>query len=217
MFITIFCFNILISAIPVIVYLTYVDPIWIRLWTKGLTSEERHMKWIYHITTGLIQLSIVLTVYLLLLIAYIAIRQSINKRINLRQEIAMPSKNSEKYIQSERKKQLRILSILLSICTVYAITFLPYTLFLLLEKPITRRAVVNVATKPYIRYKYIQYSLILLYNSSAILNPLITLFCKKDYNESLANLFKVDKIKSSKNIQQKKAEQGLPNTEMSQL
>ena len=157
------------SSIPGIVFATYC-----------YLSRDRSLLITFGIIMPSIGLAIIITVYTLILISFYTIKKSIDARIHRQEEST--STSNRQIIVKERKKNIRIVIILFTMCTIYSITYLPlivYNIYLFT----TER---NMGFNGHIFRNAIN----LLYYISALLNPLITTFFKEDYKHTLLKCFK---------------------------
>ena len=135
--------------------------------------------WKYELTMGFISLIVIIIVYALLLKAYITIRKSIDTRIH--SQGTRTDQRARKMIIQDKKKNRRISSILGVMCTIYTVTFLPY---------ITINIYQGFTADSTVICDILYDLFVLVYYSSALVNPLITIFYKEDFKYTLYKCFK---------------------------
>ena len=133
----------------------------------------------YEFTIGFISIIIIMVVYALLLKAFLTIKRSIDTRIH--SQGTRTDEGARKMIIQDKKKNRRISSILIVMCTIYTVTFLPI---------ITLNIYLGFTAEFAVIYYLLYVLFILLYYSSALINPLITIFFKEDYKNTLYKCFK---------------------------
>ena len=157
-------FVFILSSILAILYTIYIIP-----------SGNYHSFRIYNITMSSIFITIVTIINTLLLIFYYTIKKSIDMRIQ-QQEERTNTTNTQ-----ERKKNFRIFVIVLTMSTVYTITYTPMVVYELFNISLRYSTSIRLI---------LLYTFNLLYFSSALVNPLLTLFFKVDFRNTLFKLFK---------------------------
>ena len=162
-------FTFILSSLPPIVYITCI-----LYQQRGISISLK-----YNLTMGSISLIIIIVVYTLLLKAYMTIKKSIDTRIRLQE--ARTDQRTRQMIIQEKKKNRRIFIILIVMCAVYTVTFLP---------TITYDIYIAFITDFKFIYYILDVSFVLVYFSSALINPLITIFFKEDYKYTLYKCFK---------------------------
>ena len=166
-------FIFLFSSIPGFAYSTYIVPLYFK--------SQKSPCYIYFITVGSISFALIVIIYILLIISYATIRKSINTKIKQQEErTSTPNEENVNIILLERK-HLRIFRILLAMCTIYMVTFAPSAVFYICFAFVTEDT---------LNLHIIDYSFLLLYYLSSIINPLITLCFKEDYRKTFCNWFK---------------------------
>ena len=178
-----FTFTFILSSLPSIAFIlfTYLS--------YGQFDNLSSLK--YEITIGLISVMIVIVVYALLLKAYITIKRSIDTRIH--SQGTRTDQRARKMIIQEKKRNRRIFSILVVMCTIYTVTFLPFITI----------NIYHGFTADFTAICDILYNLsVLLYFSSALINPLITIFFKEDYKYTLYKCFKRNALVPAQQNQQ---------------
>ena len=167
-------FLFLFSSIPAFVYVSYILPLY---FISHISPYN-----IYFITIGSIIYVLIVIIYFLLVISYVTIKKSIYTKIKQREERTSTLNEQNKttfYKKTERN--LRIFRILLSMCTIYMVTFLPLSVF---------NFYYGLVTGDTLNRYILDNSFGLLYYLSSIINPLITLFFKDDYRKTFYNWFK---------------------------
>ena len=163
-------FTFILSSIPSIVKYLHILP----------HHDLLHKK--YYITIGSISFGIIITVYVLLVVCYLAIRKSSNTRIKQEEERrSTPDGHNAQIILREKKKNIRIFMIILIMCTIYTVTLLPKIIFNIYYGFRLDGSFID---------SILRISFNLLYYLTAFINPLITLFFKDDYKNTLFRCFK---------------------------
>lgn len=199
----------LFSSVPAVIYVLKIWPLFISEYKRYHVLSMN-----YVITMGALSMIIIALVFIFLYVCYATIRSSIIQRIkqnsfrvaarsiNSRQAKNCPNKSSNRPIQSkyrstesgkypinminpmqrivtrEEKKHKRVIVILLSLCCIYSFTFLPLTGYRICYYPLYNKINDSLHTLLY-------NSFVLLYFSSALWNPLITLLFNGDYRKVL--------------------------------
>ena len=157
----------LLPFIPVTVLCTYIFP--------ASLSDKSSMTQ-YQVTIGIIGIICIIINYTLLVVSYITIKKSIAARIRQLEDNA---NTSHELVLRENKKNLRIFIILLTMCTIYTVTFLPMIVYYSIRYLLKAKHNIPVT--------------IIVFNCyylSSLLNPLITIFYKEDFKHTLFNCFK---------------------------
>ena len=129
---------------------------------------------------GSIALVIIKTIYSLLFISYRTITKSINQRIHhIEENTSTTNEQSAQIIIQEQKKNLRIFTILITMCTIYTITFLPNITYNIYFRFTETRGFIDFI---------LNYLFNLLYYLSALVNLLITLFYKEEYRHTFSRV-----------------------------
>lgn len=163
-----------IPIAPSVLFIIYIYPMYF-ITHYGI---PRPIESKYYLIMGALGILCLLAVYVLMIISYRAIKKSLNKRICRHEFNKMSSKiDRQEQVQREKKKQLRILIIIVSMVVIYTITFAPGMLNVFFKD-----------TSKYLHYN-LTFSFRLLYFSNAFINPLLTLFYKDDYQKVMCLCF----------------------------
>lgn len=114
----------------------------------------------------------------LLAIRYRTIRRSIDSRLG---HTNYTGSESKRVIETRKKKNLKMIVILVVMCSIYSVTYLAFTIY---------RIAGNYMVLDRKTQTMIELILILVYVVSSMLNPIITLAFKEDYRKILCCCFK---------------------------
>ena len=166
-------FIFLFSSIPAFVYSTHIVPLYIK--------SQFSPYFIYFITSGSVIFVLIVIIYFLLIMSYSTIKKSINTKIKQQEERTSILHEQNANIILLDRKHLRIFRILLAMCTIYMVTFVPSAVF---------KIYYGFAMEDTTNSHILNASFLVLYYLSSIINPLITLFFKEDYRKTFYNWFK---------------------------
>lgn len=168
----------LLSALPSVTNITLIIPN--EFSAASLVEREKNelMKLKYHIIMGVVILVEILTVFMLLLSLYSTVRQSINSRIKT-YTIQHTSLKRQSRIDSEKKKHRRVIAIILTLCVVYTVTYLPYAIMRICFFSWIQNVISGFLAEA------LSHSLALFCFSTALINPVTTLGLKEDYRNML--------------------------------
>ena len=177
-------FLFLFLSIPAFVFVIYILPLY---FISQISSYN-----IYFITIGSIIFVLIVIIYILLVISYATIKISINTKIKQQEErTSIPMEQNANIILLERKS-LRIFRILLAMCTIYMVTFVPLAV-LNIYYGLVISPLCTLTTD------ILDSSFGLLYHSSSIINPLVTLMFKEDYRKTFYIWFKRNTLAPAQN------------------
>lgn len=170
------------SSIPALIFVFYIFPHWNSLDDKYHPSHHT-MITIYLLIMGIIIIVTIIIVFFLLVLNYVEIRKSMYLRIRRYDGQLSITNQTNQRILREKKKNKRVITILVIMFGIYAVTYLPYAFFQLLHfflKDFINR---------FNRFLLV-HCLTLLYLSSAVLNPCITICLKEDYRNLLPVMYR---------------------------
>lgn len=171
------CTTYSISTIPAIVYTTYIWPLFMTFYDK---FHFLAMQYVIIIST--LSLMILIVIFVFLIVSYSSIRKSIQKRIRQHYRYVSINKQIKRFIRREQIKHRRIIRILIIVCTIYSVTYLPLTIYRICYYPL-------YDVIPESLHMVLYNSFVLLYFSSALLNPIVTLCFNLDYRKRLLQCF----------------------------
>ena len=177
-----------VSSIPAIVSQTYILGKLRSFVENRAIMDYLHTTFVVVFSKGAIQLFFILVIYGLHLLTYLTIRKSIQKRMQQHLQNARGGNNDSAYqaILNEKKRHMRILLILVAMISVYTLTYLPLIMLMILSHP-----KLNVINQPdQHTANILSISVNIVYDVSALINPLTTLCFNSFYKEAFLMLFK---------------------------
>ena len=148
----------IISLIPAVIYMMES-----KTWSKRTSG-------IYHNVMGIILLISLVTVYVLLITSFYAVKRCLDNLI--------VQHRRKRCIERTKKKQLRIFRILITMCMLYTVSYLPRSLYKFFYLPYH-------ASCNFIHQLIAENIVLLFYFISSTLNPLLTLMCKDEFRRTL--------------------------------
>ena len=182
---------VLLSTIPVSVYV-YLNP-------NPSPLQQLNGAFIgFFIFDNSLNILGVIMVQTLLLLTYLTIRKSVQKKLfEARTSLATSRHRSIHFtntIRKESRRESRVIHLFMTIALVYFLTFLPNSIFNIVIKI----GGVGLVRKlgPVLFYRW-QIGLFALLVSPAIFDPLLTLYMKHDYQLAIINLFRRQRKRES--------------------
>lgn len=162
-------FMAIINSVPGVAYVAY-QPTTFQKWLSLGTD--------YYLAHGVISLVVLMVVFSLIAVIYKEIKKSIELRCQHHNKTTNTKKERKRRtIYSEKRKHLRVIFIMFS--GIYTITFIPF----MVTSVLTKFQTLSVETRS-VR--------LLVYYSTVLINPLITLLFKEDYRHIVMKILRCD-------------------------
>lgn len=174
-------FIFVLSAMPALAGNFFILPL---SFAASSQHEEEHylsLLMIYHVAMGSITILIILCVFLMLLSSYSSIKSSFRLRIRYH---LTASFNQHERVRTEKKRERKMIKILLSMCAVYTVTYLPFALTRICYRPFLEHIL------PRFIGEGIIHACALFYFLTSFSDPLTTLLFKDDYSYAVVQWYK---------------------------
>lgn len=162
--------------------------------SSGRAVDKHHvlMRVEFYITKGAAGCVAIILLFILLSILYVVIRTNINSRIHYISS-TRSTENVNVGVHFEQRKHHRVIRILTTMCSIYVITLLPGSLYMICFHS-------SQKTEHEFVHWVLEYSFTTLHFSSSLINAVITLFFHKDYCKILRKCYSVRRKTRKSNL-----------------
>ena len=143
-------------------------------------ADLEESKKIFRYVMALVVIALVIVVYVLLITSFRVIKGRAIPEAQLTSVNCKTTREAKKLLR-ERKKNLNLLKIFVTMCTLYGVTFLPYNIIVTLIDTAADEGVSDV-------YFTLEVVFLFIYFLSAVVNPLVTLFGKPDFAKTILGI-----------------------------